>query len=126
MSVFSEMSNKVAMGSHPTHVVESYVGPDRADDIDSEDAKEAAFRNIAGDISTHNGYIGPDWISRIGLQVRSADQQGMDELVKMSYENRGQYEGSARIDAQGSWDMWDNVLRGLLAVRTEQVPPRFV
>jgi len=122
MSTFKDMVNEVASGVHPLTVVENYIGQERQDDIDSPEVKEAAFRQIAGQIGMYNGYVGPDWISRIADQVRGADPEGMNDLVKMAQDNRAQYEGTARIDTQGSWDMWDNILRGLLACRTEQLP----
>ena len=122
MSIFKDMVNEVAEGAHPLTVVEANVGQERQDDFDSEAAKEAAFRQIAGQVGMYNGYVGPDWISRIADQVRGADPEGINDLVKMAQDNRAQYEGTARIDSQGSWDMWDNILRGLLACRTEQLP----
>lgn len=121
MSEFEKLLESVALGSHPTQVVEN-IGMDRQDDIQDDNSKVAAFQQIAGSIQQYNGYVGPDWITQIADRIRMGSE-GVQELVQMAQKNRDQYAGTARVDCDGCWDMWDNVLKGLLAVRTEQLPP---
>lgn len=123
MSNFERLLESVASGVHPTQIVEN-LGMDRQDDIQDENSKAAAFQQIAGTIQQYNGYVGPDWITQIADQIRGGNPETVQELIQMAHDNREQYAGTARVDCDGCWDMWDNVLRGLLAVRTEQLPPR--
>lgn len=120
MSEFEKLLESVASGAHPTQVVEN-LGMDRMDDIQDENSKAAAFQQIAGTIQHYNGYVGPDWITQIADRIRGGDNA--NELAMLAQKNRDQYAGTARIDCEGCWDMWDNILRGLLALRTEQLPP---
>jgi len=110
-------------GMHPTSVVESMLGPDRTDDFTSDDVRAREFTRIASQAASAFPYIGPDWIGTIAQAVRQADAQGMQELVRMSTQNRDQYAGTARIDSDGSFALWDAILKGLLAVPTTQLPP---
>lgn len=121
---FSDMVDEVVEGTHPLTVIEGVLGADRSDDIDSFEAKAVAFQELAGSIQQYNGYVGPDWITQMADQIRGTSPDGINELVSMAERNRGQYLDSARIDAGGSFDMWDNILRGLIAVSTDQVAPQ--
>ena len=123
MDVFERLVEQVEQGRDVSLAVQEAVsGPDRSDDIDSEAAKLAAFRKITGEIESYRGYAGPDWITATGEKLRNADPEGMAELADLARKNRDQYVGTANIDMGGSFEMWDNVLRGINACRTEQLP----
>ena len=104
-------------------IVEAGLGQDRQDDIDSDEAKTKEFSKIASMAASGHPYIGPNWIDTIALQVRQANANGMRELVDMAGRNRDQYAGSSRVDSDGSFALWDAILKGLLAVGTDQIPP---
>lgn len=126
MSDFQKMLGAARGGEDPVMIVESAAGPmgqDRNDEVDSEGAKLAAFNNITGTIQSYNGYVGPDWITQTGDQLKTADAQGRQDLANWARANRDQYAGSARIDCDGCWNMWDNIYKGVQAFGTDQLPP---
>ena len=110
-------------GRHPMQIVEAAIGPDRVDDFTSDDVRVREFQRIASEAAGAYPYVGPDWIDVIATQLRSADPTGQAELVAMAQRNRDMYKGAAKMDAGGSFDLWSGILKGLLATRTDQVPP---
>jgi hypothetical protein len=124
MSDFTRLVESVIGGTPPELVVaEAVSGPDRKDDITSDEAKVHAFMQIAGQAASAFPYVGPDWVNTIADQLRSADQQGMAELIDMARRNRNEYAKTHRIDSGGSFQLWDAVLNGLFAAQTHEVPP---
>ena len=124
MSEFSVLVDTVMLGIHPVRAVDEAVsGPDRKDDFTSDDIRVNEFMRIAGQCASAFPNIGPDWITVIADQLRGSDTAGMAELRDMAMRNREQYAGTARIDAGGSFPLWDGVLKGLLAVGTDQIAP---
>ena len=120
---FHELVESRLSGAHPSAVVESYLGAERKDDITSDEAKTQEFTRIAQMAASGQPNVGPDWIEAIALQVRQANGEGMRELMDMATRNREQYAGSARIDNDGSFVLWDAILKGLIAVSTTMIPP---
>ena len=124
MSEFSSLVERVRKGKHPYTVVsEAVSGPERKDDFTDPNILAQEFQKIAGQCANAYANIGPDWINSISDQIRTSDAEGMAELVDLANRNREIYSGSARMDAGGSFELWDSVLRGLLAVQTNQLPP---
>ena len=124
MSEFSQLVNSVLTGKHPVTVVDEAVsGGERKDDFTDDNVRVREFSRIAGMAAQAYPNIGPDWITSIADQLRHADAEGMAELTSMAQRNRDEYAGSARIDAGGSFELWDGILKGLLAVQTHQLPP---
>jgi hypothetical protein len=124
MSEFSSLVDSVLLGTHPFRVVDEAVsGPDRKDDMTSDEVRVREFGRIAGQAGSAYPYVGPDWVTAIADQLRGADANALGELRDMAQRNRDEYAGTARIDAGGSFELWDSVLRGLMAVSTDQLPP---
>lgn len=120
---FQDLVEARRKGAHPSELVEAGLGPDRMDDIDSDEAKTREFSRIASMAAAGVPYVGPNWIDVIAQQVRQANGEGMRELVDMATRNRDQYAGLAKIDTDGSFALWDAILKGLLGVSTSQLPP---
>ena len=120
---FRELVEARVNGHHPMEVVEAALGPDRKDDFTDDSVRVREFARIAGVAGSSYPYIGPQWVDVIATQLRSADPAGKAELVAMAQRNRDQYQGSTRVDAGGSFELWSVILKGLLATRTDEVPP---
>ena len=120
---FNELVEARLKGGHPSTLVEAGLGPDRKDDIDSAETAAQEFARIASMAASGHPYVGPNWIEAIALQVRQANGEGMRELVDMATRNRDQYAGLAKVDSDGSFALWDAILKGLIAVSTSQIPP---
>lgn len=124
MKEFSELVKSVVSGHAPERIVsEAVSGPDRKDDFTSDEVKVREFTRIAAQCANAYPYIGPDWINAIADQLRSSDPAGMSELMDMARRHRNEYAGSAKIDSGGSFQLWDAILNGLLAVQAHQLPP---
>ena len=124
MSEFSSLVDSVLIGHHPFRAVDEAVsGPDRKDDMNSDEVRVREFARIANQCASAYPYVGPDWVTTIADQLKGADAAAQGELRDMAQRNRDAYAGTARIDAGGSFELWDAVLRGLLAVGTDQLPP---
>ena len=121
---FSNLVGNVLKGAHPMSVVDEAVsGPDRQDDFTDDSVRVREFQKIAGECANSFPYVGPDWVTAIADELRSNDPQAQAELVDMATRNRDQYAGSARIDANGSFELWDRILHGLIAIQTHEIPP---
>ena len=122
---FNDLVEAAVGGAHPMELVEANIGAERRDDFTAEDVKVQEFARIAGQYGGAYPHInGPNWVNVISDQLRGANAQGQSELIQMAERNRSQYEGSARIDCEGSFDLWSGILAGLLATRTDQLPPQ--
>lgn len=126
MGLFNEMLEEVRSGKDPVMVVEAAAGPmgqDRSDDVNTAERAMSAFSQITGEIGAYNGYVGPDWITHTADQLKTADPEGRMDLANWARANREQYVGSARVDCEGCYDMWDNIYKGVVAFSTTMVPP---
>jgi|WetSurSiteA1Bulk_404760.scaffolds.fasta_scaffold00002_49 hypothetical protein len=120
---FEELVEATENGLHPMEIIEAQLGQDRKDDFTDENVKVREFARIAGQCAGAVPNIGPNWIDVIATSLRKANKEGMSELIQMAQRNRDQYDSTSKIDAGGSYELWSSILRGLLAVRTDQVPP---
>lgn len=121
---FRSMVDRAINGVHPMNIVESQLGPDRVDDFTDDSVRVREFTRIASQYANASPEVGPDWVTAIADQVKHASPEGMQELVAMAQRNRDEYEGVAKIDAGGSYQMWSSILKGLLAIQTDQIPPQ--
>lgn len=118
---------KIRSGEHPAAVVEQAagpVGPDRHD-IASREEFLAGYNAIVQDVASYGGRITVDWPSQVADALVSGDPQRRADLIATAQQNRDEYSknGANYSDAGGSYQMWDDILRGLLATRTDQLAP---
>jgi len=122
MESFKDLLDSVERGNIVSKVVENIgIGPDRADDIRSEEDRAEAFTAMVAKIASSYPYVDESWVQEIATQLRQGESA--QELAQMATINRDMYAGSARIDAGGDFNTWAAILQSLLALPTDALPP---
>jgi hypothetical protein len=109
---FQEAIDRVAKGGDVRSITQEMLAPpegNRSDDSDGEIA--AGFRKIIADFESHYPYVDSAWVDRIADSLKTG--ASLETIRSAAEQNRGQYAGSHRIDAGGSFDTWDSIFRAL-------------
>lgn len=117
MSQFMKMIEAVVAGQKPSTVIETEMGVDRKDDIQSPEQLASVFQQMCGEIQMDKPYVGPDWITKMADSIRT-DPESIGDLTQMANQNRSMTAGTSE------YPMWDQIHSALVAVRTNQLPPQ--
>lgn len=118
---------RIRGGEHATAVVEVAAGPTGPDrhDIASREEFLAGYNKIVQDIAHYDGRITVDWPSKVADALAGRDPQVRADLLMLAQTKRDEYlaRGTNIADAQGSAPLWNDILKGIIATRTEELPP---